>query len=397
MSGIHSLLAPSGASMWARCAGALHMGKGRIKKASEDAASGTCTHWLSEQLLKVGTQPESFLGQTLEFDGWKFKIEEDRCERAHAYVDAILREPGVRFIEHRLNTSPILGVPNQEGHSDVVTLDPLGVVLIDDIEHRGVISVHDLKDGHAKVYAKNNLQGLIYGASALYEFDMLAPFNAIRFCIHQPRERHYDEWTYSRAEIEHFISIIQPAAKLAYDIYHGNIEFDPAVHLNAGDEQCTWCPVRGSCPARAKRIVDMFAAVLVKHEISDDTLGDIYLRLDEIESACRDFRNEALHRALNGRKIPGQKLVRGKRGKRFWKDSAKAEAALLMLLDDDKVYEPREIISPTEAEKKLKKKLYGSVKEYVDQAGGSLSLAPVTDDRDEIIPTQFDVLPEQPA
>jgi hypothetical protein len=248
------------------------------------------------------------------------------------------------------------------------------------------------------VHAANNLQGLIYGAAALYEFDFLAPFNAVRFCIHQPRLNHYSEWAYSRAEIELFIAGIRPVAKLAYDLFYGNVDFSPKDHLIAGEEQCTWCPVRGACPARAKRVVDMFADVLVKHEIDDDALGTIYVRLDEIEAACKDFRAEALARALAGRKVPGHKLVRGKRGHRFWTDKRAAEAALSMMLDESKMYAPRELISPTQAEALLgKKKLYPSIKKYVDQPDGSLTLAPLSDEREAVDPVKFDVLPETAA
>jgi hypothetical protein len=397
MSGTHSLLAPSAAAMWARCPGALLLGKGRPDKATKDAAAGTCTHWLAEQLGRHGTAPESFIGQEMEFDGFKILVDEDRAARARTYVENVAREPGARYIEHRLDTSLILGIPGQEGHSDTVTVDPLSMVLIDGVEHKGVISVHDLKDGIGHtVWAKNNLQGLIYGSAALYEFDLLAPFNAVRFCIHQPRLNHYDEWTYSRMEIEHFISIIRPAAKLAYDLYHGNTDFVPAVHLNAGEEQCLWCPARGGCPARAKRIVDMFAVLAVKHEIDDATLADIYVKLDELESAIHDFRAEAYTRAMAGRTINGFKLVLGNRGKRFWKDPVKAAQMLELTVDDDKLYEPRKLVSPTEIERvvgKSKYKQMDGLKALVDQAPASPTLVPESDKREPMKLTQFEVLP----
>jgi Protein of unknown function (DUF2800) len=397
MSGAHSLLAPSDAARWARCAGALLLSKGREKKSSKDAAAGSCTHWLAEQLGRQGTAPEDSIGHELEFDGFKILVDADRAARARTYVENVAREPGARYIEHRLDTSPILGIPGQEGHSDTVTVDPLSMVLIDGVEHKGVISVHDLKDGAGHtVWAKNNLQGLIYGAAALYEFDMVAPFNAVRFCIHQPRLNHYDEWTYSRTEIEHFISIIRPAAKLAYDLYHGNQEFTPAIHLNAGEEQCTWCPVRGGCPARAKRITDMFSALAVKHEIDDATLADIYVKLDELEAAIKDFRTEAYQRALAGHPIAGHKLVLGNRGRRFWKDAAKAESILALTVDEAKLYEPRSIVSPTEIERIIGKKAYkamDALKNLVDQADGAPTLVPESDKRDPIKPLQFEVLP----
>ncbi len=394
MSGVHSLLAPSGSGTWARCVGALRMAKGLPDRATKDAASGTCTHWLAEQRLKTITRPEDWIGQELTFDGFKFIVDADRCDRANAYVDAVLREPGDRFIEHRLNTSPVLGPPNQEGHSDCVTVNPEGIVQIDGADHVGVISVHDLKDGAGLVYARNNLQGLIYCASALYEFDLAAPIGAVRFCIHQPRMHHYDEWSYSRAEIEAFITIIRPAAKLAYDLYYGLEDFDPVKHLNPGEEQCQWCPVRGSCSARAAKTVAMFTAatdtVVSNVLLTDGEIAERYVTLDEIEAWCKDIRKEALSRARSGRKIPGFKLIRGRRGDRFYKDEQGAFEALAQVLPPDEVYKPKELISPPEAQRKLGKKLYDKIlKMYVDQPEGNITLAPVTHEAPEVTVESF--------
>ena len=399
MSGTHSLLAPSGATTWARCAAALRAAKGLPNKSSKDAASGTCTHWLSEQRLKTGAKPEDWIGQELEFDGYKFVVDSDRCDRANAYVDAVLREPGDRYIEHRLNTSPILGPPGQEGHSDCVTVDPLGVVVIEGVEHQGVVSVHDLKDGAGLVYARNNLQGLIYGASALYEFDLIAPLRAVRFVVHQPRMKHYDEWSYSRAEIEAFITIIRPAAKLAYDLYHGFEDLVPALHFNPGEEQCQWCPVRGSCSARASKNVATFTAATVDamlaHMLTDDQVAERYVLIDEVVAWAKDLHAEALRRALSGRTITGHKLIRGRRGDRYYPDPEKAEEALATVLPPEEIFQPRELITPPQAEKLLKKKLYDEVlKKYVDQPDGNLTLAPLDHKSPAVKVEAFTPVPE---
>ena len=398
MAGTHSLLAPSGSSTWARCAGALLLGKNKPDKATKDAASGTCTHWLAEQRLKHGVRPEHYLKTELNFDGFEFIVDEDRCERANAYVDAVLREPGERYVEHRLNTSPILGPPGQEGHSDCVTINPDAAVRIGDTEHVGVITVHDLKDGAGLVYARDNLQGLIYCASALYEFDLVTTINAVRFCIHQPRMHHYDEWSYSRAEIVSFIQIIQPAAKLAYDLYYGHQEFNPDIHLNPGEEQCQWCPVRGSCSARAKKQVAQFGALnqgVDKLLLNNEELAQRYLILDEIEAWCKDIRKETYTRARMGQQIPGLKMVRGRRGDRYYKNEQGATEALALHLTPDQMYEPKTLISPTKAEKLLKKELYTKVlKPYVDQPDGSLKLVKLSEPGDPVKVDTFTPIPE---
>jgi hypothetical protein len=386
----HSLLAPSDAERWARCAGAIHLSRGVVDPDAEYSASGTCSHWLLAWAL---TNPELklavFLGKEMEFSTFKFVIDEERIERVQTTVDNINAEPGRMWVEKLVNTTPVLGVPGQSGHADVVKLDLQGMVEIDGQPHHGVVSVHDFKDGYILVHAKNNLQGLCYGAAALFELDLIAPINAVRFVIHQPKMNHYSEWTYSRAEIEHFCSIIRPAAKMAYDIYTGVVEFDATKHLNAGEEQCFWCPVRGRCPARAKRIADMFTTMIGKHEIDDPALEQMYLKLDEVEAACRDFRGEMLRRALSGRVFKEHKIVRGKRGKRYWIDKAKAESIITMVLPEEQAFEPREIISPTQAEKLLKKDGYTPLKQLVGQPEGGYTVVPVTDKREAITVQTF--------
>jgi hypothetical protein len=310
-------------------------------------------------------------------------------------VAVINREPGEMLVEHGLNTTPVLGVPDQEGHSDIIKLYPEGGAVINGTVYRGVISVHDYKDGYLLVNAKDNTQGLIYLCAAMIEFSLVGEFNAFRFCIHQPKLNHYDEWTYSPAELEAFMALIRPVAKLAYDIYHETVPFDPQLHLVAGDEQCTYCEVRGRCVARAKRIMSLFEPLIKRHELDDISLGVVYKQLDEIEAAITDFRAEALRRAKLGVIVDGQKLVYGNKGKRTWVDKTKARSMMEMLADPEKIYEPREIISPTQAEKILKKDVYGALEAegLVTQSDPQLRLVPLDHKGEAVTPIQF--LPTQ--
>lgn len=399
---VHSILAPSDSERWSRCVGAVHLSRGLPDIDAEYKASGTCSHWILEQSLKNGTDPFIWLHKELSFgkqptsgEPFKFVIDEERCERIERTIRRINAEPGRMWVEKRLNTSPVLGVPDQQGHADIIKLDIDGSVEIDSVLHQGVLTVHDFKDGFISVSAKGNLQGLNYLAAALYEFDLAAPINALRFVIHQPKIGNYDEWTYTRAEVETFVALIRPVAKLVYDIYHGTVEFDPKVHLNAGEEQCFWCPVRGRCPARAQRIIDAFAPLVEKYELDDNTLARLYANLDEVEQACKDYRAEALRRQMAGRKMEGQKLVIGRKGKRTWINKEKAEFALQQTkLQTEEMYEPRKIISPTEAEKKLKAG-YEVLKANVTQSPGAYQLAPESDKRPEVTVAQFQVINQE--
>jgi len=404
MSGSHSILAPSDSARWLCCVGALHLSKGIPDIDKEYNASGTCSHWLLEWAL---THPEldlsdSWLGKTMKFGEFEFKIDEERLERVGYVVTNINREPGLMMTETLLDTTPVLGVPDQSGHSDIIKVYPEGGVMKDEKLLRGVLSVHDFKDGYLLVNAKDNTQGLIYLCAAMFQLDLTGEYEAFRFCIHQPKINHYDEWTYTRAELLAFMALTRPVAKLAYDIYHGNVEFDPKVHLNAGEEQCFWCPVRGRCVARAARIAAMFEPMIRRHELDDNSIGILYGQLDEIEQAIKDFREEAIRRAKMGVTIVGQKLVYGNKGKRRWIDASAAEAALRaaarddLIIEESQIYVPREIISPTEAEKLLKKR-YAKVKDHVTQSDPQLRLVPLAHKGEAVTIQGFEPIKEEPS
>lgn len=381
--------------MWARCVGALHMGQGVPDVDKEYNASGSCSHYIAAWALENPTlKLNTWLGKELEFGEFKFVVDEDRLTRIQSYVDGVRREPGQLWVEKRINTAHVLGLPNQEGHADAVKLDLMGQVAINGVMVRGVLTVHDFKDGYIQVKARDNFQGMLYLAGALDEFDLMADIGAARFVIHQPKINNFDEWTYTRAEIDKFMELIRPVAKLAYDIYYGTVEFDPAQHLNAGEEQCLWCPVRGSCPARAARIAAMFAPLINRHELDDDTLSAIYVRLDEIESAVRDFRAEALKRALAGHTVADHKLVYGNRGPRRWIDKGKAETGLRFVLDEEKIFQPRELISPTQAEDLLKKS-YKALEPLVTQSDPTLRLVHNSHKGTPVEVPKFGVIPPQ--
>jgi hypothetical protein len=395
MSGTHSILAPSGSSRWLRCVGALYLSRGVPEPDKELSASGTCSHWLLQwQLEHPDGDLDSWLGKELTFGDnppFKFIVDEERLDRVRSCVTVINREPGEMLVEHRLDTTPVLGVLDQEGHSDIIKLYPEGGSVINDKLHKGVLSVHDYKDGYLLVNAKDNTQGLIYLCAAMLEFELIGDFNAFRFCIHQPKLHHYDEWTYTRAELEAFMQLIRPVAALAYGIYHETIPFDPQAHLVAGEEQCTYCEVRGRCVARAKRIMSLFEPLIQRHELDDKSLGVVYAQLDEITAAVEDFRAEALRRAKLGVIVDGQKLIYGNKGKRVWVDKKKVEEALTMTLEPavmDKLYEPREIVSPTTAQKILKTG-YEVVKDLVTQSDPQLRLVPLDHKGEAVTPIQF--------
>lgn len=383
--GLHSVLSPSSAARWTLCPGSVAACRGLPEdRTSVDAALGTAKHSVSERCLTEDRDPEYFVGAEVRADGHKFMFDEEMAEDVRSYVNGIRRLPGERFVEVRLDTSHVLGVPDQTGTSDAV---------IANLEER-TLDVRDAKFGYERVMAKDNKQGIIYLAAALdfltlfgYEFDRF------RFGIHQPRIDHFDEHSYTLDELQERMWGIKAAAALAWGMYTGAV---PVV-LTPGPVQCKWCPIRGACPARRTEMLKMFDSepVTPVTVLSNDEISSLLTRVGDIASWCSDIQAEAYKRAMGGQHIPGRKLIRGKKGKRFWKDPKRAEFALSQLLSSDAMYQPREIISPTAADKLLKSN-FESLHPFVGQNDGALVLVPEDTPKSAVSvePTTFEPVTE---
>lgn len=374
MGGTHSILSPSKLAQIVACRGSLALTKGMTNPTNEHAASGTCTHWLGQQLLVHGDMPENYLGKWLEFDGFRFKVDRDRCDRVHVYADNVMREPhDFMDVEVHLDTSPVLGVPGQGGTADIV---------MGHFETETLI-VDDLKDGANLIYAPRNKQLATYGAAALHKYDLVRNWAFIKVRIQQPRMEHFDEYTYTREELNDFMAEIAPAAQEAYRLYMSGTQQEIYDALTPGSPQCDYCLARGTCAKRTDQVLELFPVAGEEPEpltLADDEVASALSRTDEIESWCRDIRAEALRRALAGRKLPGWKVVQGRQGNRKWIDEDKARTVLGLALSDEQLYEPRNICSPTVIEKILKKSkaldYEATIAPMVSRADGSLSIVP---------------------
>lgn len=373
MSGIHSVLSPSKAPMILRCAAALAAGKNVPNPPSEYAAEGSAYHAVAENALRLGKPCDAFVGEVFEVDGFKFTIDEENAAHAQSYVDAIRRIPGMQLYEVRLDTSNVTGVVGQGGTADAVSLD----------FDTYTIHVDDLKFGRGEiVHAFENEQLMTYAAAALEKYDILHDWNFVKIGIHQPRLHHYSEHTYHVEKLLEWVAASRPRFQLAHKLYQ-----DPTLleerHFVPTEKGCRWCPVRGSCAARSRKVLDMFPVAptgAVKApaatRMTDTALGEARDRAEEIEQWVKDVKEEAHRRAIAGRAIPGWKLVAGRRGNRKWTDEEFAESAMADVLLDS-AYQPRKIISPADAEKKLKKEhvpTWTTLQGYIEQSEGGLSL-----------------------
>lgn len=249
-------------------------------------------------------------------DVFKAPTNSDRDEMfasAVEYVELIRRlasrykNSSVHF-EERLPT----GVPQSWGTSDTVIVAPTAVHIVDFKYGKGV-----------RVEAAGNPQLRLYAAGALDTYgDLLGETETVSMTVHQPRLEHTDTEELTPAELRAWRDeVVIPAAKLAL----GPVDKAP---FGPSESACRWCPLAGSCRARAEYIAETDFGK-EPDVLEDDELAEILPRLADIQRWTEDIKKEALQRAYTeGRNLPGHKVIlRG--GKRVIKDQPYAIQKLI--------------------------------------------------------------------
>jgi hypothetical protein len=397
MSGHARIFPPSSAARRVACPGSAAMELDLPRKASSYAASGTATHTLSEWCLTQDKEPEAFLGRIIEVDGFENEVTQERCDRARLYINYVrgLKESlgATVLVEQKLPVGFLTGEEGAEGTGDAVILagDELSIV--------------DLKDGQGYVAAENNYQLAMYAASALREYEMLGDFARVRLVIVQPRLDRVSEWACTTTELLDLIDDVDKAAKLGNDAIEKHKAGEPIdQYLRPGEHQCGFCAARSTCPALRSTVeevictsagVDEFddltaSKALAPKEADAATIAGLLPYLDVVElwvKAVRSRSEELLHEGVH---IEGWKLVEGKKGGRRWTSEEQAEAEMKkMRLKRDEMYDQK-LISPTSAEKLLKKaspRRWATLQAFITQSGGNPTIARADDSRPAITKT----------
>lgn len=394
----HSLLSPSSAHRWMRCAGAAAATQDCGDSSSAFAREGTAAHELAEKALQYADgnpvrKAEFWIGETIsvayEEDGQpksqEFVVDQEMADYVQVYVDQVMREPGELVIEETVDLSEVYGVEGEKGTADAIVLD----------HENDRLYVGDLKYGRGvQVYAQDNEQLYSYAAGALQAYDLMGDWKTITVAIHQPRLHHYDEHTLTRAELEEFIEHAAERAAAANALLDADAEAIEAAKT-AGDKQCQWCPIKGSCKTLAtwthQQVFADFTSLGVDPEqpreaagLDDALLGKLLKRADIIESTTREWRAEVLRRVEAGMDVPGWKLVEGRMGARKWSDEEAARKVMKgARMKDAEIYTKKLLTAPA-AEKviaKKKPKVWTKLKALITQAAGKPSLAPESDNR----------------
>ncbi|HCB3441736.1 TPA: DUF2800 domain-containing protein [Klebsiella pneumoniae] len=385
MPDVHARLSPSSAHRWMRCPGSLALESTQPDKSSAFAEEGTRAHELAEKILNGRLQGFEHQGGT----------DPEMHDYVLRYVDAVwtLAEGNELMVEQRVDFSHIVGVENSFGTADAV------VIVGNELQ------IHDLKYGRGvQVDAEQNEQLQLYALGALEQFNLLYDFDSVRLFIHQPRLNHVSEWALSVEDLEAFGQRAQEAAANVIVMFNiaecEGVNTLPLENFTPGEKQCRFCKASAICTAReqfhmqtvAGDFDDLTAPVseLITNAIArvpmltNEQLAEIYGQADFLESWLKAIRDRVNSELNAGHPVPGFKLVTGKQGNRAWSNEALAEEMLKSFrLKQEQMYSQK-VISPTQAEKLLKKespRRWTKVEALITRADGKPTIAPESDPR----------------
>lgn len=448
----HSFLSPSGMPAAMLCNAKPWREKDFPESTNDSADEGTAAHFLQEQCLEKGVEAKHFLGTRIRVENGAtefhtsghWPVGNDFAHEVQKSLDVIyaLADGATIYPEQSLSIEFITGEEGATGTSDVIVVKGNTLLCMDLKFGRGV-----------QVFAEGNEQLLMYGASAVRDFDALGEIEEIELHILQPRLNHFDCWKLSITEMNERIEDIRRVSK--------KILLAEELIAVPGDKQCRFCKASATCaertafttelivgefvdldkgfvkvemPQAEKLLAQAFgvtAKAITYHEdaeglsshftvkkpnirpsleaaearlpdASDERLATLMDAADIIEGFAKAVRAEVERRLLAGKFTDARyKLVEGRQGARSWTSEEEAEAALkAMRLKVDQMYDFK-LISPTTAEKVLKEanpRKWNKLQPLIGRSDGKPSVAPASDKRPALsmaIAEQFEELPAE--
>lgn len=374
MPGLHAVLSASASKRWMACPPSARLEE-KLKERFGDRSSpfaeeGTKAHALAELKLRreIGEINDfSYKAQRAAMEG----VDQEMEWATDKYVDIVMGKyyearrtcpDAIIQIEVKLDMSP--WIPSGFGFADVAIVSDT------------CLDVCDLKYGKGvPVSAVENPQARCYGLGATHLFGSLYGFKQVRNTIIQPRLDSVSEEVLSKDELLRWgDEVLKPAAEVAW---RGDGEYDPGDH-------CQFCAARALCYHRAIKCMQIFDSGMQSPGILPDSEIPRILEVADIaESWIKDIRDYARTQALKGQHWPGFKLVSGRKPPRKWMNpEAVVDQMSRAGLTDEQIYEPKKIISVSEAEKLLGKQAFRALLEPMcSQGTGAPTLVPESDKR----------------
>jgi len=363
----HSVLGASSSHRWMHCPASVEMAKKAPKsKGSAFAMEGTAAHELAEMCLLEKKKADHFKGHKIK----GFEVNDEMIEAVNLYYDTIRKEnKGVTIeVEKRFNLGWLY--PGMFGTNDACTFK------------KGLLRVYDYKHGAGiAVDADDNSQLVYYAIGASYDYKKKKwrdDIKEIEMVIIQPRAYHFKgpirRWRITFQELKEWAKKIVISAKMT------NWAEPP---MFAGDH-CGFCPAAGMCPqlhdnAQVAAKTDFQDKIADPKLLTKEQIVDVVNAAKMIRGFLKSCEDLAFNEIMEGKKMPGLKMIRG-RGSRRWEDESEvikfAETKTSEELFDVKLK------SPAKLEKLIDKK---ELEPYIYKVEGSLKVVPESDKGREII------------
>ena len=366
----HAKLSASSAHRWLECPPSVAATENIPDSTSVYAEEGTAAHEVAESKVRW------FLGEkdiptpnTGKFDADEIdKYTDIYLEYVTDTVETIRKTcpDALVLVEQRLDFSNY--VPDGFGTGDLV-------IIADD-----VLQIIDLKYGKGvAVAADNNPQMMLYALGAKNMFGHLYDIKTVRLSIVQPRLDNISEWELSvEALTEWAENTLKPTAELAAA---GKGEFKAGEH-------CRFCKIKATCRKRAEHMLEA-----AKHdftppaELTEAEIAEVLKIASELSKWADDVFAYAQAKAVNdGVCWDGFKLVEGRSVRKYTDENKIADICREQGYSISQIYKTS-LIGITDMEKLLgKKKFRELLSDYVVKPKGKLTLVPVTDKREEVLP-----------
>lgn len=373
MPGKHAKLSASGAHRWMACTPSASLEEQFPESTSEYAEEGTFAHALADLIINYNLHNITKAQFNKKFEKMKENqyFSQELLEYVEGYANQIfeftneaklLCDDVIVLTEQRLDFSAY--VPEGFGTGDVV--------IIADKE----LHIVDLKYGKGVgVNAEGNPQIRLYGLGALEAFGMLYDIDRIRMTICQPRLDMMTSETLTVNELQEWAEKeVRPRAELAMA---GEGEFVVGDH-------CRFCKAKATCRARAEYNLELTKMEFAVPELlSDEEIGEILRKADQLANWVTDITEYALEEALKGKKWDGWKLVEGRSNRKYLDEIKVADTLKSAGYDETIIYE-KKLYGITAMQKILGKKTFEELLNgLIIKPQGKPVLAPESDKRPE--------------
>lgn len=383
----HARLAPSNSKCWTTCTASVAFIAANADRVKEGdtryADEGTQAHEFCDAVLNGKmTLAEVPNGKEIDFPEDHVYRGKDFRTHVTTYVEHCRELAGDDMMDIELQV-PLFYAPGDTGTMDFACVKSEDLLYVRDLKYGAGVFVDAVDNTQLAIYALSTVR--MFQDDGLYSFH---PGTIINIGIVQPRY-HGDEpirtWELTLSDLEVFCREIEYAA---IQIREGRgLKFQPS------EEGCRWCKAKGFCKARGEWAaaaleydggsgIDVLLELpdLDKEEskldveqrlsVATSTVGDsqedgimalddatlvaLFERAKAITSFLSDVQEYLSERVLEGEQIEGLKIVQGREGNREFKDEEIADKLIAQKLKADERYKPKQLLSPTQLEPKLK-------------------------------------------